>query len=57
MPNQSDPHLRIPLSLAEHLVQQLKDAARETGREAFLQEAKGLQKEIDTQFDQTPPRH
>lgn len=57
MSNPSEAFLRISLSHAEHLVQQLHAAAKETGSTSFLQEAERLQKEIDTQFNQTPPRH
>jgi len=57
MPNSSEPCLRIPLNHAEDVVRQLRSAAKETGRTSFLQEAERLQKEIDAQFSQTPPRH
>jgi HPt (histidine-containing phosphotransfer) domain-containing protein len=57
MSNPSAPQLSIPLAFAEHLVHRLQEAAKAPGWESLLQEAKSLQKEIDTQFNETPPRH
>jgi hypothetical protein len=31
-----DPELRIPLEMAEHLIRQLQNAARETGWESLI---------------------
>jgi hypothetical protein len=57
MPNSNAAQLKIPLDLAERLVHQLHIAARETGRDSLLQDARSLQAEIDAQFSRTPPEH
>jgi hypothetical protein len=44
-----EPELRIPLEMAEHLIRQLQDAARATGRESFLKDAEGLEYLVEKQ--------
>jgi len=42
--------VRITLEWAEHLVVQLRDAAKETGWESLLRDAEDLRETIDRQF-------
>jgi hypothetical protein len=51
------PQLHISFDLAEKLVVQLRAAARETGRETYLDGAKILQAEIDAQIRNVQPEH
>ena len=57
MSSLTTPQLHISFELAENLVRQLRDAAKETGRESLLQGAKNLQAEIDTQASKVQPEH
>jgi hypothetical protein len=57
MSNQTSPHLHISFDLAESLVHQLREAAKETGRDSLLQAAKTLQAEIDSQVTLVQPEH
>jgi len=45
-----EPQLHIPLDFAEYLERQLRDLARQTGHEGFLQDANHLRALIDAQF-------
>ena len=51
------PRLHISFDLVEKLVVQLLAAARETGRETYLEGAKILQAEIDAQLSNVQPEH
>jgi hypothetical protein len=42
--------LHVPLDFAEHLERQLRDLARQTGRDFFLQDADHLRALMDAQF-------
>jgi len=42
--------LRIPLDFAEHLERQLRDLARQSGRDFFLNDADHLRALIEAQF-------
>jgi hypothetical protein len=53
----TSPQLHISFEFAESLVHQLRDAAKETGRESLLQDARLLQAEIDSQVSMAPPEH
>lgn len=44
------PQLQVPLAFAEHLVEQLRDAAREAGWESLLQDSEVLGELIARQF-------
>ena len=57
MSSLTTPQLHISFELAENLVRQLRDAAKETGRESLLQGAKNLQAEIDAQASKVQPEH
>ena len=45
-----EPQLHIPLDFAEYLERQLRDLARQTGRDFFLQDADNLRALMDAQF-------
>ncbi len=57
MANPTTPQLHISMEFAEHLVRQLRSAAKDTGSASLLQDADRLQAELDAQFSQCPPRH
>jgi hypothetical protein len=57
MSNQTSPQLHISFDLAESLVHQLRDAAKETGRDSLLHVAQTLQAEIDAQLSPVQPEH
>ena len=57
MSNLTSPQLHISFEFAEHLVHQLRDAAKETGRESLVHDAKALQAEIDAQVSVAQPEH
>ena len=47
--------VRITLEWAEHLVVQLRDAAKETGWESLLRDAEDLRETIDMQYPNQGP--
>jgi hypothetical protein len=57
MSNLTSPQLHISFDFAESLVHQLRDAAKETGRDSLLQAARSLQVEIDSQISLVQPEH
>ena len=50
MASLQEPQLRIPLDFAEHLERRLRDLARQTGQEGFLQDADHLSAFMAAQF-------
>ena len=57
MATMTTPQLHISFDLAEKVIRQLRIAARETGQGGFLDAAKLLQTEIDTQTRLVQPEH
>jgi len=51
------PQLHISFDLAEKLLLHLREAAKETGQGSFLDAAKALKDEIDTQIRTVQPEH
>jgi hypothetical protein len=45
-----EPQLRIPLDFAEHLERRLREIARQTGQDGFLQDADQLNAFMAAQF-------
>lgn len=57
MSNLTAPRLQLSFEFAANLVSQLREAARETGRESLLLGARSLQAEIDAQSSKVQPEH
>jgi hypothetical protein len=51
-----NPELRIPLEMAEHLIRQLQNASRETGRESYMSDAEVLESLLEKQAQPYHPQ-
>ena len=53
----TSPQLHISFDLAEKLLAQLRTAAKETGQDSFLEAARTLRAEIESQTRTDQPEH